>query len=729
MSYLFHTDNDSLSVEQLKSKRDANESERLRLTEEFQRLEAAGKVCTSIDKLDRNDLIGKMIVAGLLEVADEAVLTPADRLYLAQRRYLDEELSCLIETKSNHGCSPRSVTFHKSATYIELEKEFCARISRIDTGIQLQHRAVKVLQDREEGEKEEGELSDSEEPAMNEVHSDSIALEPNEKFVLEPIPTIIEPPLLLVNSPNQLTMKEKPAILAPALTRTAEGWQYYHQLEKLSEEERATAILEVRARHFNGNDKQNLLHLMPKFNPTTDAGILITYGRLLPPNSMKISIADMKLIEAGRKLMGMDPEIPNRSKISPKLMNTLSKAGSQLTCVSEAEVKEVKQRYLLHHKGEKLVDLMPVFDPSTDLGKLIMWGEFIPPRAMQISTLHVNQIQQMRARRGLHPILPYHQDSTNTTAPAAANLGSAGASFASQLSSYQNANQYPVALHDLECAVLKLSDPETNAVEKRFTKEYRGRTNYDIMPVFDPTCDLGKLILAGRKSMGKHVIVPAEHEKLLEDSQAAVRLQRSRIQRHLQRVQELEVTVPVAQRVVIPPSWVALASDATLCTAPSHKTLAEHQRLVNGDHGDKKRKADQAVPAYYNTCAIKRVMASPSAPHRSAEAVCARSEAHRSEFPCAESEIKQIVPATLSRDGSVAVVVERQETEQPLSTSTGVCLSHASTLLQQEESSRMKEEGEVVEDTTNQSAAFSDAEKIRVEFERMKRMYEEFISK
>jgi len=184
----------------------------------------------------------------------------------------------------------------------------------------------------------------------------------------------------------------------------------------------------------------------------------------------------------------------------------------------------------------------------------------------------------------------------------------------------------------------------------------------------------------------------------------------------------------VAQRVVVPPSWVALASDATLCTAPSHKTLAEHQVLAKGDHGDKKRKADQTVPAYYNTCANKRVMALPSAPHHSAESVCARPEAHRSEFPRTESEIKQIVPATPSRGGSVAVV-ERQETEQPLSTSTGVCLRHASTLLQQEESSRMSEEGEVVEDTSDQSATFSDAEKIRVEFERMKRMYEEFISK
>ncbi len=743
MSCLFPTGNDSLSVEQLQSKRDANKSDRLRLAEEFQRLDAAGKVCTSIDKLDRNDLIGKMIVAGLLVVADEAVLTPADRLCLAKRRYLDEELSCLIEMKSNHECTPRPVTFHKSATYIELEKEFGARINRNDSDIQLLHRAVEEApQDREEGE-----LSDSEEPTMIEVHSDSISdsvtvpvasvtLEPSEKAVLEPIPTMMEPPLsptALVSSPNQLTAKENIFTLAPTPTRMELGWQYYHRLEKLSEEERATALLEVRARHFNGNDKQNLLQLMPNFNPTTDAGILITYGKLLPPNLMKISIAGMKLIEAGRKLMGMDPEIPNRSKISPQLMSSLSKAGSQLVCVSEAEVKEVKQRYLRHHKGKKLVDLMPVFDPNTDLGKLILWGEFIPPRAMQISTLHVNQIQQMRAKRGLHPILPYHQDSTTTTAPAAASLGTAGSSFASQLSSYQNANQYPVALHDLECAVLKLRDPETNAVEKRFAKEYRGRTNYDIMPVFDPTCDLGKLILAGRKSMGKKVIVPPEHEKLLEDSQAAVRLKRSRIQRHLQRVQELEVTVPIGQRVVIPPSWIALASDATLCTAPSHKTLAEHQQGLVSGKGDKKRKADQTAPAYYNSPANKRFMASPSAsPHHNTEAVSTRPEANRSEFSQAESEINQISPATPSRGGSVAGV-ERQETEQPMqqqesSITNDVITSFTVTNSESSTSNIAMKEVEV-EGTADQSAAVSDAEQIRVEFERMKRMYEEFISK
>jgi len=62
MSLLFQTDNAALSLEHLKAKRDINTSNKLRLTEEFQRFEATQGECSSIDKFDKNDLIGQLLM-------------------------------------------------------------------------------------------------------------------------------------------------------------------------------------------------------------------------------------------------------------------------------------------------------------------------------------------------------------------------------------------------------------------------------------------------------------------------------------------------------------------------------------------------------------------------------------------------------------------------------------------------------------------------------------------
>ena len=279
---------------------------------------------------------------------------------------------------------------------------------------------------------------------------------------------------------------------------------------------------------------------------------------------MQILADDVILVEAGRLLMGLTPELPNKESLMVRSVRSAKvhahRCGSLI--MTKFELLDLVKRNTLQHKGKRIVDVMPVFDPDTDLGKLILWGKFTPSPAMQISLPHRQQINEFRAACGLTPLnfSKFAHVPTNVKSLVASNPSFS--SFASQLSQYQSFKAYPNLVQELSTAAEALEGEDMDALLVRYIyASSGGKTQVDIMPIFDPTCDLGRLILAGRKSLSKKVTVPPEHVQLLAERVATVQQQRLRVQRLLQQIQELDNLIAPAQRANIPKKWLYLARD------------------------------------------------------------------------------------------------------------------------------------------------------------------------
>jgi len=149
----------------------------------------------------------------------------------------------------------------------------------------------------------------------------------------------------------------------------------------------------------------------------------------------------------------------------------------------------------------------------------------------------------------------------HSQAPELSNMVAAGSDGGTSYSrSHTDAvDEYVSALNELQFLVKNhLDNPEINALVKSVDLTVG---QMKLMPVFDPRSALGLMILADRQPMHKGISVPLQYVQLLQESHAEVNKQRARARHLLQQVHRLEPWVPAEHKMKIPARWEVVARD------------------------------------------------------------------------------------------------------------------------------------------------------------------------
>ena len=185
----------------------------------------------------------------------------------------------------------------------------------------------------------------------------------------------------------------------------------------------------------------------------------------------------------------------------------------------EADLTATLKKYREAFGSAAVVPIDSSFDPYSDFGKLVIWGKLLPEKGSIMDPDHrIMMAQAAYWREEVRQLLKKHTPSTEDPSNKKRKRSQLGSTEVT----IDLGKQHKVSL-DLQCAdPLEIERRRRNAeleiIYQRYIHEHRGVPLAQVMPVFDPSTDLGKLIIGGKLLRPVEMLIAPHHQALVDEA-------------------------------------------------------------------------------------------------------------------------------------------------------------------------------------------------------------------